>query len=62
MDTNTIVCSKLALERCKNYINQIHAVVFLCRDDDRNLNGIAGLLDMELQASYDLLEVPESEE
>jgi hypothetical protein len=67
METNALVCSKLALERCKSYIDQIHAVIYLCRDDNHNINKtaadnvqrIAGLLDMELQASYDLLTIPE---
>lgn len=67
MEASAIVCSKLTLERCRSYVDQIHAVIFLCRDDDDklvktaadNVQRIASLLDSELQASYDMLVVPE---
>jgi hypothetical protein len=69
MDINAIICSKMTLERCKSYVGQIHAVVHLCRDDDRKLTGlaadnvsrIASLLESEIQAGYDMLKVPDQD-
>jgi len=66
MDANTIICSKLALSRCKHYAEQIQAVIFLCRDEQNRLNEsaadnvqrIVSLLSQDLQASYDMMSLP----
>ncbi len=67
MKDSAIVCSKLALERCRNYVSHIQAVLFLCREQglgiDENgaatLQRLASLLGAEVQASYELITPPE---
>lgn len=63
MDTNTLMCGQLALDRCKNYVNHIHAILFLCGQNDAALDAkaishihrIAGLLGDELETGIQML-------
>lgn len=69
MDVNAVVCSKLALTRCKTYARDINAVMFMCRDKDNTLDSVGisqimrlvSILDRELQNSYNLLVIPEDQ-
>jgi hypothetical protein len=68
MEQNAIVCSKLSLERCRNHIAHIHAVMYMCDPQGTGLNPIASrsvkkiisMMDMELESSVDMLTIPES--
>ncbi len=63
MEQSAIVCSKLSLERCRNYVSHIHAVLFLCRQKGEgidktgaeNLSRLVSLLGFEINASYDMI-------
>ncbi len=65
---NAIVCSKLALERCRNHIAHIHAVMYMCDPQGQGLNQTASksvkkiisMMDMELETSVEMLTIPES--
>ena len=61
MDKNAIICGRLTLERCQNYVNHIHAVLFMCGQDDDQLDAtatnhirrITSLLGQELKSELE---------
>lgn len=68
MDANTLMCGQLALDRCKNYANHIHAILFLCGQNDAaldekaisHIHRIASLLGEELETGFQMLMPPEA--
>lgn len=69
MEVNSVVCSKLALTRCKTYAKDINTVIFLCRDENNALNEagimqishLVSAMDQELRNTYDLLAIPDDQ-
>lgn len=67
MDANTLMCGQLALDRCRNYVNHIHAILFLCGQHDaaldekaiNHIHRIASLLGEELETGFQML-MPEA--
>ena len=67
MEQSAVVCSKLAMERCRNHIAHIHAVMYMCDPQGQGLNPIASrsvkkiisMMDMELESSVGMLTIPE---
>ncbi len=68
MKESATVCGRLALERCKYYVNHIHAVLFMCKEKQgegldetatESIQRLTTLLGMELGRSYDLIVQPD---
>ncbi len=65
MPESAIICSQLALERCRQYVTHIHAVMYMAEDTPDsvtmdNVRKIISLLDQELGNSQDFLSIAQA--
>lgn len=65
MPEHAIICSQLALERCRQYITHIYAVMYMTEDRADsvimdNVRKIISLLDQELGNSQDFLSIAQA--
>lgn len=68
-NSNEIVCSRLAIERCQKYLAHLHAIMFMCEPADlgldevmaENARRIMGAINQELALSVRALSLPGEE-
>lgn len=65
MPESAIICSQLALERCRQYITHIYAVMYMTDDKQDNvimdnIRKMVSLLDQELGNSQDFLSIAQA--
>jgi|GEM_PF-1776905 flagellar biosynthesis/type III secretory pathway ATPase len=65
MPEHAIICSQLALERCRQYITHIYAVMYMTEDKQDpvildSVRKIVSMLDQELGNSQDFLSIAQA--
>lgn len=69
MHENALICSQLALERCRQYIAHIHALIYMTGDKAdggtlalANIHSMISQIDQELGDSQDFIRIAQSTE
>ncbi|MFN3826830.1 MAG: hypothetical protein ACK4NR_04315 [Micavibrio sp.] len=64
MRENALICSQLAIERCRHYIAHIHALIYMTGEKTEgsvlaldNIHNMINLIDQELGDSQDFIRI-----